>query len=66
MLASGRSAWSPDPGSRFNAQAFQDKSQNKADTVRINPTLMDRVLTILLDEFEWGTFSERGRGWFRR
>lgn len=33
MLVSGRTAWTPGPGERFNLQAFQDSSGRKADTV---------------------------------
>lgn len=34
MLVSGRTAWTPGPGSRFNMEAFQDVTGKKAGTVR--------------------------------
>jgi hypothetical protein len=33
LLASGRTAWTPGPGNRFNMKAFQDPSGQKAATV---------------------------------
>jgi emericellamide synthase (highly reducing iterative type I polyketide synthase) len=35
MLVSGRTAWTPGPGKRFNMKAFQDVTGTKAGTVRI-------------------------------
>ncbi len=34
MLVSGRTAWTPGPGKRFNMKAFQDVTGTKASTVR--------------------------------
>ena len=34
MLVSGRTAWTPGPGKRFNMKAFQDVTGEKASTVR--------------------------------
>ncbi len=34
MLVSGRTAWTPGPGKRFNMKAFQDATGSKASTVR--------------------------------
>jgi hypothetical protein len=38
MLISGRTAWTPGPGKRFNMEAFQDPTARRSGTVRTLPT----------------------------
>lgn len=46
MLVSGRTAWTPGPGKRFNMAAFQDSTSHRSgtvsdDTKSFNITLLD-------------------------
>lgn len=36
MLVSGRTAWTPGPGKRFNMKAFQDPTSHRSGTVSIS------------------------------